>query len=88
LLIDPVTGGALLDSFALNCLSRAEAYAEKFRAALSRREVAIRDFYDLDHAVRVMGLQPAADELVELGDRPSISPVGLIGPSRTGFCCY
>ncbi len=29
-----------------------EAYAEKIRAALTRREPAIRDFFDLDHAVR------------------------------------
>lgn len=30
--------------------------AEKCRAALSREEVAIRDFYDIDHAVRNRGL--------------------------------
>ena len=29
-----------------------EAYAEKIRAALTRREPAIRDFFDIDHAVR------------------------------------
>ena len=32
------------------CLSFEEAMAEKFRAALSRRDVAIRDFYDIDYA--------------------------------------
>ena len=32
------------------CLSLKEALAEKFRAALSRREVAIRDFYDIEYA--------------------------------------
>ena len=31
--------------------------AEKFRAALSRRDVAIRDFYDLDYAVRKLSLE-------------------------------
>jgi len=34
----------------LKCLSVEEAMAEKFRAALSRREIAIRDFYDIDYA--------------------------------------
>jgi hypothetical protein len=29
-----------------------EAYAEKIRAALTRRDPAIRDFFDIDHAVR------------------------------------
>jgi len=33
-------------------LSCRETYAEKLRAALTRREPAIRDFFDLDHAVR------------------------------------
>lgn len=33
-------------------MSRDEAMAEKLRAALSRRDVAIRDYYDVDHAVR------------------------------------
>jgi len=29
--------------------------AEKLRAALSRREAAIRDFHDIDHAVHLLG---------------------------------
>ena len=33
-----------------------EAYAEKVRAALTRREPAIRDLFDLFHAVRKMKL--------------------------------
>jgi predicted nucleotidyltransferase component of viral defense system len=48
------------------CLSWEEAIAEKLRAALSRREVAIRDFYDIDHAVRRLGLSVRALELVAL----------------------
>jgi hypothetical protein len=48
------------------CISRAEAFAEKFRAALSRREVAIRDFFDIDYAVRKLGLQPQDEEMVRL----------------------
>ena len=39
------------------CVSRDEAMAEKLRAALSRRDVAIRDYYDVDHAVRRLGFR-------------------------------
>lgn len=33
-------------------LSSRETYGEKLRAALTRREPTIRDFYDIDHGVR------------------------------------
>lgn len=36
----------------MQTLSLAETYAEKIRAALSRTAPAIRDFFDLDFAVR------------------------------------
>ena len=55
LLLDPISGTAMAPVVPLPCLSRQEAMAEKLRAALSRREVAIRDFYDVDHAVRRLG---------------------------------
>jgi hypothetical protein len=40
--------------------------AEKLRAALSRREVAIRDFYDVDHAVRSRRLDLGDPGLIDL----------------------
>jgi len=43
-----------------------EAFAEKFRAALSRREVTIRDFYDIDYAVRRLELRPQDPALIEM----------------------
>ena len=61
-----VQGGALLETFPARCLSYSEAMAEKLRAALSRQEVAIRDFFDIDHAVRVAGLDVADADLVRL----------------------
>jgi len=61
-----VQGGALVETFPARCLTYAEAMAEKLRAALSRQEVAIRDFFDVDHAVRVAGLDVADAELVRL----------------------
>jgi predicted nucleotidyltransferase component of viral defense system len=66
LLLDPVSRSALLEPLALRCISKPEAFAEKFRAALSRREVAARDFFDLDYAVRKLGLQPDDAELIQL----------------------
>ena len=53
-------------SASLPCISRAEAFAEKFRAALTRREVAIRDFYDIDYGVTRLGLRPTDSEMVKL----------------------
>jgi len=66
LLLDPVSGSALAPLVSIPCLSWEEAIAEKLRAALSRREVAIRDFYDIDHAVRRLGLSVREPELVAL----------------------
>ena len=59
-------GGALLETFPVRCLTYAEAMAEKLRAALSRQDVAIRDFFDIDHAVRVAALDVADPELLRL----------------------
>lgn len=66
LLLDPVSGAPLVPAVELPCIGRQEALAEKLRAALSRREVAIRDFYDVDHAVRHVDLRPEDEELIEL----------------------
>jgi hypothetical protein len=66
LLRDPTSGQAMIEASTVRCISRMEALAEKFRAALSRREVAVRDFYDIDHAVRRLGLRPEEAELIEL----------------------
>jgi predicted nucleotidyltransferase component of viral defense system len=57
LLLDPVTGSPSLADVGVQCLSHDEAMAEKLRAALSRRDVAIRDFYDIDHAIRHRGFR-------------------------------
>lgn len=64
--LDPVTEQPLIPPIKIPCLSRSEAFAEKFRAALSRREAAARDFFDLDYAVRKLGLRPDEEKLVGL----------------------
>jgi predicted nucleotidyltransferase component of viral defense system len=65
-LLDPLTGRAITTPVTVSCISKMEAFAEKFRAALSRREVAVRDFFDLDYAVRRLGLRPEDAELTGL----------------------
>lgn len=66
MLLDPVSSQAMVKPAVVRCISRMEAFAEKFRAALSRREVAIRDFYDIDHGVRKLGIRPADADLIGL----------------------
>ncbi len=66
ILLDPVSGKELIKPIAIQCISKAEAFAEKFRAALTRREVAIRDFYDIDYAVRNLGLNLQGTALIDL----------------------
>lgn len=73
-LLDPVSGQPMIPQVTLSCISRIEAFAEKFRAALSRREVAIRDFYDIDHAVRRLDLQPQDSALIEFVRRKLAIP--------------
>ena len=65
-LLDPLTGHAIIAPVSLSCISKMEAFAEKCRAARSRREVAVRDFFDLDYAVLRLGLRPEDAELIRL----------------------
>jgi predicted nucleotidyltransferase component of viral defense system len=66
ILIHPDSNLALIPPLTVRCISRTEAFAEKFRAALSRREVTVRDFFDIDYAVRKLGLRPQSKELIGL----------------------
>ena len=65
-LLDPISGEMLVQPVTLPCISKVEAFAEKIRAALTRREVAIRDFYDIDYGVTRLGLRPTDPEMVKL----------------------
>lgn len=51
LLIDPYSRSPKVKDISISSLSLDEAYAEKTRAALCRKKLAIRDFYDLDYAL-------------------------------------
>ena len=66
ILLNPVSRTVLLKPVTVRCIAKTEAFAEKFRAALSRRDVAARDFFDLDYAVRKLGLRANDKTLIEL----------------------
>jgi predicted nucleotidyltransferase component of viral defense system len=89
LLLNPITGGSMVQAFPLASISREEAMAEKLRAALSRREVAIRDFYDIDYAVRKLDLNPSKPALIALVRQklsiPGNDPVDLSGARLAGL---
>jgi predicted nucleotidyltransferase component of viral defense system len=54
--VNPFSGQPLLPTFTVSAMALREAYAEKFRAAMTRKEPAIRDFFDLYYAIRKRGL--------------------------------
>ena len=66
LLVDPFRQAAVVAPVEVPVLSCRETYAEKLRAALTRREPAIRDFYDIDHGVRSGRLSTDERRLIEL----------------------
>ena len=61
LLLNPFTRKSLVPDIALTTLSMKEAIAEKLRAALTRLEPAIRDFFDIDYL--------ASQNKMDLNDR-------------------
>jgi len=67
-LIDPVANAPQVAPVPVTCMSLRESLAEKSRAALSRRESAIRDFFDLDYAANRLG--------VDLGEPALLAMIG------------
>ena len=86
ILLDPVSGAPMVPAVPVRCISKAEAIAEKFRAALTRREAAIRDFYDLDYVARKHEVRTEDAELITLVRQklavPGNEPVNMVGPDR------
>ncbi len=64
--LNPISSRAMVGAIKVRCLSRMESFAEKLRAALSRREPAARDFFDLDYAVRKLGLDIRDPDMLAL----------------------
>ena len=66
ILLNPVTESSMVPTVIVNSLSLQEAMAEKFRAALTRREAAIRDFYDIYYAISNLDISIQSNDFVEL----------------------
>lgn len=66
ILLNPVNGTRFVEDVPIKCMSLEESIAEKFRAALTRRDVAIRDFYDLFSLFKSELMDPTGERLVRL----------------------
>jgi len=74
ILLDPLSGEAMVPEVPAQCISLREAVAEKIRAALTRRGVAIRDFYDIDFAFTRLDVRPDDEALVHLVEQKLAVP--------------
>ena len=63
--VHPFTGEALFDAGAVNCLALDEIVSEKMRAAALRKDIAPRDFYDLDFILRNK-FNPSKSRVIDL----------------------
>jgi predicted nucleotidyltransferase component of viral defense system len=83
IMLNPVSGKPLVPPVPVRCISKTEALAEKFRAALSRREAAIRDFFDIDYALQRLNLHVQDAAFIQLIrhklDIPGNDPVDVSG---------
>lgn len=79
--VNPFSGRPLLPVFTVHAMNMKEAYAEKVRAALTRKAPAIRDLFDLFYAVHKMKLDlDAPDFLIMVKkklDIPGNTPVDI-----------
>jgi predicted nucleotidyltransferase component of viral defense system len=63
---NPFTRSEYLSPFTVQAITIKEAYAEKMRAALSRREPAIRDFFDLYYAYATLDFDFSAEDFLHM----------------------
>jgi predicted nucleotidyltransferase component of viral defense system len=81
IVVNPFNGRPLLPVFSLKTMDMREAYAEKVRAALTRKEPAIRDLFDLYYVLREMKLDIDDQDFLNMVKQklkvPGNLPVGL-----------
>jgi hypothetical protein len=65
ILRNPLGGKPMVTPITVRSIGMIEALAEKFRAALSRRDPAIRDFFDIDYAIRNGGLRSDEADFID-----------------------
>ena len=74
LLLDPFRGSQAIHTVNIQVLTKREAYSEKLRAALSRRDPAIRDFFDLHHAISIGSIDTTDNGLLALVKKKLLIP--------------
>jgi predicted nucleotidyltransferase component of viral defense system len=78
---DPFKKIDLLSIATVNCLSAREAFSEKIRAALTRKDPAIRDLFDLDYAIRHQKIDLSDAKLLDYARRkiaiPGTNPIDV-----------
>ena len=67
--MNPGSGTQVIPNLSVSVLSTRETYAEKVRAALTRRDPAIRDFFDIDSAIMRAILRPTEEDVLGLISR-------------------
>ena len=81
IVMNPFNGQLLLPPFKVDVMMLQEAYAEKIRAAITRKEPAIRDFFDVFHAIRKIGLNTQDPDFLGMVkakiDVPGNEPIDL-----------
>ena len=77
LLIDPFREERIIQSYKTNVPTINELYAEKFRAALTRGEPAIRDFFDIFYAMKNLQIDFKCEYFLELVRRKLLVPGNL-----------
>ncbi len=82
LLQDPFKGVSIIPDITLKCLSLQEAFAEKIRAALTRKELAIRDYFDIYFAYIKKKIKFRESTFIKLVKKKlSLPGIKLIGKS-------
>lgn len=87
LVMDSITQRPVLPPFSMNALGEIEAYAEKVRAALTRKDPAIRDLFDIDFASQLGRVSLTDHELLELAAIKIAQPgntLAELDEARTG----
>jgi len=69
IMLDPHSAQPVVPAIEVTSMSLRETFAEKIRAALSRPTPAIRDLFDLDHAVRNRLIDPMDEALLDIARR-------------------
>jgi len=81
IVMNPFSGQPLLPPFKVGAMTLQEAYAEKIRAAITRKEPAIRDFFDVFHAIRKRELNTQDPDFLSMVkakiDVPGNEPIDL-----------